>query len=330
MVQITQRMDGLRSLYPEVRKILRDSVPDYWPDLGNVLAKLFEEPLIPEAMLPLASCKAVNGNPKDAVHVSAALLAMGMSVRIFDDLFDQDKSEELWEQVGPQRTWNYASVINNISFEIINSAPLHHDIRQKVNQHIIDSIFCLAAGQDRDISGLTRTIDEYWLTAEMKSANVYATACAAGAIVGTDNEELIHACGVFGHHLGLTIQIFNDMESIWLPKGITDLKQGKITLPLLYGLTKDHSEKDELKVLVLSNQIASHSERIKEILDNIETKTFLIWAALKEREQALEAISICPDSEGKEVLQSFITGIFGDIDSILEDERSPKTVSSKF
>ena len=269
-------------------------------------------------MLPLASCKAVNGNPKDAVHVSAALLTLGMSVRIFDDLFDQDKSGELWEKVGPERTWNYASVINNLSFEILNKAPLHHNIRQKIIQCIIDSFFCIAAGQDRDVSGVTKTIEDYWQTAEMKTANVYATACAAGAIVGTGNDELIHACGIFGHHLGLTVQIFNDMESIWLHREITDLKRGKITLPLLYGLTKDHSERDELRSLVLSNQIASRSERIKEILDNIETRHFLVWAALKEREQALEAISICPNSEGKEVLQSFITGMFGDIDSLLQ------------
>ncbi|HEY9245348.1 MAG TPA: polyprenyl synthetase family protein, partial [Candidatus Methanoperedens sp.] len=192
--------------------------------------------------------------------------------------------------------------------------------RQKIIQCFIDSFFCIAAGQDRDISGATKTIEEYWQTAEMKSANIYATACAAGAIVGTGDEELIHACGVFGHHLGLTVQIFNDMESIWLPKGKTDLKQGKITLPLIYGLTKDHSERSELISLVLSNHIASHSERIKEILNNIGTRTFLIWAALKEREQALEAISICPDSEGREVLNSFITGMFGDLDSLLEME----------
>ncbi len=313
-------MEWLKALYPEVREILKDSVPDYWPGMGNILGKLFEEPIIPEAMLPLASCKAVNGNPKDAVHVSAALLAMGMSVRVFDDLFDQDRSGELWGQVGPERTWNYASVVHNLSFEILNRAPLHHDIRQKINQYLIDSFFCIAAGQDRDLSGVTKTIEDYWQTAEMKSGNIYATACAAGAIAGNGNDDLVHACGVFGHHLGLAIQILNDMESIWLPRGITDLKQGKITLPLLYGLTKDHPEKDELKSLVSSNQIASHSERIKEILDNIDTKTFLIWAALKEREQALEAISACPDMEGRKALESFITGMFGDIDSLI-----PKT-----
>ncbi len=69
--------------------------------------------------------------------------------------------------------------------------------------------------------------------------------------------------------------------------------------------------------LVKANEIAIYAERIKEILDHIDTKSFLIWAALKEREQALEAIKICPNTEGREILESYITGMFGDIDLLL-------------
>ncbi|HBB35199.1 MAG TPA: polyprenyl synthetase superfamily, partial [Cyanobacteria bacterium UBA9273] len=110
----------------------------------------------------------------------------------------------------------------------------------------------------------------------------------------------------------------NDMESIWQPDGITDLKQGKITLPLLYGLQYHHPEREELLSIVTANEIAAHAARIKEILDHIDTKSFLIWAALKEREQALKAIKICPNTEGREVLESYITGMFGDIDLLLQ------------
>lgn len=172
---------------------------------------------------------------------------------------------------------------------------------------------------------MSNSIEDYWRTIELKTAKAYSAACASGAMVGTENPELIEACGTFGHHVGLAIQIFNDMESIWQPDGITDLKQGKITLPLLYGLQSQHPERDELLSLVTDNEIATHAERIKEILDNIDTKSFLIWAALKEREQALEAIKICPNAEGKEVLESYITGMFGDIDLLLEKPAGDKT-----
>ena len=99
--------------------------------------------------------------------------------------------------------------------------------------------------------------------------------------------------------------------------GKTDLKQGKVTLPLLYGLQSNHPDREELAMLVETNEFASQANRVREILDKIDTKSFLIWSALKERDLALKAISICPNQEGKEVLEAFLTGMFGDIDELL-------------
>lgn len=319
-------MDWLTSLYPEVRQVLEDAIPSYWPELRPIFDTLFAKPppLLSVAILPLVSCHAVNSTARDAVPVSAALIAAEVSLRIFDDLEDKDRSGQLWELVGEARAWNYASAIHILSFEILSKAPFPPQIFHKVNQIFIDTFFYITVGQDRDLTGATKTIEDYWQTIELKTATAYSAACASGAIVGTENPELIQACGTFGHHVGLAIQIFNDMESIWQPDGITDLKQGKITLPLLYGLQSDHPERSELLSLVTVNEIANHAERIKEILDNIDTKSFLIWAALKEREQALEAIKICPNSEGREVLESYITGMFGDIDLLLQQPEGEK------
>ena len=312
-------MNSLKSFYPEIREILQSIIPNYWPGLKNPLGRLFEKPILPEAMLPIASCQAVDGQAKDAVPVSAALLAAGLSLRILDDLQDKDRSSQLWSQVGEARAWNYAGVSFMLSFDILSKAPFSPQLFQSINQTFIEAALRMAAGQDLDLAGETKTIEDYWLTIEMKTGAGYGAACVAGAMVGTDNPKLIQACGTFGHHLGLAIQIFNDMDSIWDPNGITDLKQGKVTLPLIYGLTTNHPDRDELKALVKSDAIASHGERIKEILDRIDTRAFLIWAALKERDQALEAIRICPNAEGKEVLESYITGMFGDIDSLLQE-----------
>ena len=310
-------MDWLKSLYPEVREVLQSSIPEGWQGLHQILEKLFKEAMIPEAALPLVSCKAVNGDPQDAVHVTAALVALGVCLRIFDDLEDQDKADDLWQLVGIPRAWNYASAIHILAFEILSKAPLSSDLFRQVNQHCIDAFFRIAAGQDRDLAGTTKTIEDYWLTVEMKSACFVTTACTMGAMMGTNDPELIQACGVFGHHLGFALQIFNDMESIWRPKGVTDLQQGKVTLPLLYGLQIDHPGHDELQAIVRANEIAAQEERIKAILDEIDTRGFLIWAALKERDQALAAVQVCPNAEGKEALEAYITGMFGDIDSWL-------------
>lgn len=314
-------MDWLKPLYPQVHEVLQNAIPDYWPELRLIFGTLFEESLMSVAMLPLISCQAVNGRPRNAIYVSAALIAAEVCVRIFDDLVDKDRPGQLWEQVGEARAWNYASALHILSFEILSKAPYHPQVFHDINQLYIDAFFCIAVGQDRDIAGVTQTIEDYWSTIELKTATAYSAACASGAVVGTENSKLIEACYVYGHHVGLAIQIFNDMESIWQPDGNTDLKQGKVTLPLLYGVQSDHPDREELFALVESNQFATQADRVREILDRIDTKSFLIWAALKEREQALEAISICPNEKGKEALESFITGMFGDIDLLLQEEQ---------
>ncbi len=315
-------MDWLKSLYPQVRKVLEETTPVNWPGLKMAIERLFEPPIMTEAILPLAACHAVGGNPKDAIHVTAALLGFAACLRLYDDIEDQDRPGRLWEQVGPARAWNYASAVHILSFDILNKAPLPFERFRIINQLFIDSFFILAAGQDRDLAGVTKTVEDYWLTIEMKSGCAYALACASGAMAGTDNPEWLEGCRFFGHHLGLTKQILNDMESIWHPDGVTDMKQGKITLPLVYGMSCDHPWRDELISFVNNTGIASNAERIIEILDMIDTKNFMLWAALKERDKALNALGSCPNTEGKEALVSYITGLFGDIYSLQQKSAS--------
>ncbi len=276
ILEITNKMDYLKSLYPQVREITQNSIPNYWSELRYILKEFFEEPIMPEAILPLASCQAVHGNPQDAVAISAALITAAACLRLLDDLEDQDRPGKLWEQVGTARTWNYACAVHTVSFKILNRAYFPAQVFQQINQYFIDAFLRIAAGQDRDLAGVTKTIEDYWATVEMKIASGYATACATGAMAGTENPKLIQACGTFGHHLGLAIQILNDMESIWQPDGITDLKQGKITLPLIYGLQSEHPEREELMSLVAAKEIATHANRIKEILDHIGLRALSI------------------------------------------------------
>jgi geranylgeranyl diphosphate synthase type I len=311
-------MDWLTSLYPDVRRVLQTSIPTYWPELRSIFDGLFEQPppLLSVAILPLVCCHAVNGTASEAVPVSAALIAAEVSLRILDDLEDKDRRGQLWQQVGEARAWNYAAAIHTLSFDILNKANLRPHAFRTVNQLFIDAFFYILVGQERDLSAAPTTIDEYWRTIELKTATAYAAACAAGALVGSEDEQLIDACQTFGHHIGLAIQIFNDMESIWQPNGLSDIQQGKITLPIMYGLSSEHPGRDELQMIVTSQTIVAHAERVKQLLDAIDTKGFLIWAALKQREEALAAISICPNPEGRAALEAYVTGMFGDIDTL--------------
>src|SRR4030042_2842726 len=115
-------MDLLKSLYPEVRRVLIDAIPEYWPQLKQVVNMLLGEQLIPETILPLASCDAVGGEARRAIHVSAALTTAATSLRMLDDLEDKDRPEALWNQVGPARTWNYAAALQSMTFSLVQQS----------------------------------------------------------------------------------------------------------------------------------------------------------------------------------------------------------------
>jgi Fe-S-cluster containining protein len=324
-------MDWSKPLYPDIQQLVQEAIPDNWPELRMAFGGLLEEPPIPVVTLPLLSCRAVGGQPSAAVPVSAALVATEVTLRILDDPGGGDWPGQLWQKVGQARAWNYAAAIHILSFEILSKAPLSPKLFHKINQLFIDAFFYITAGQDRDIAANDRTIEDYWETIEWKTATAFAAACAAGAMVGTEDPALIEAIHTFGHHLGLGFQIINDLESVWLPDGKTALKHGQVTLPLLYGMLADHPGRDELMALVESNKFAANAGRVQEILDQSDTKAFLIWAALKERDQALEAITILPDTEGHQALESFVSGMFDDIDRLLKEEAKnyqPRTAES--
>lgn len=315
-------MEWLTSLYPDVRELIETSLPDYWSEqLGTIFDQLFSQPppLLSVALLPLACCHAVGGDAKAAVPVSAALISAEISMRILDDVEDKDRADQLWTVIGEARAINYASALQVYSFEILNKSISDDADFRRVNQLFIDAYFRILIGQEYDLRGLPESVEEYWHIMELKTATAYAVACAAGATVGTDDATLVEACNRYGHHIGLAIQIFNDMESIWLPNGQSDLEQGKLTLPLIYGLTADHEGRSELATFVRNGQIAAFAQRIKQILDSIDTKQFLLWAAIQQRDEALKALALCPNSDGRAALEAYITSMFGDLDALLAE-----------
>ncbi len=321
-------MEWLKSLYPEVKANLLNNVPAYWPEFKLVLANILRDQLPTEIALPLAACRAVGGNVKNAIPITSALLAIAISMRIIDDVQDQDRSGQLWQSVGSARAFNYANAAQFLCFEIFRKAQYPSAIFYDLYSSLLSASFQLSFGQDRDLMGNTKDFESYWTTIELKSATAYSLACKTGAQVGTNKSEWINACTLFGHHLGLVVQIFNDMDSLWDSDMLTDLEQGKVTLPLLYGMYFQHPKKDFLQTLVKKNAIKQHAKEINAILTDIDTPQFMIWLAIKERENALKQLEICPNLEGKQALEAYLTGMFGDIDYQLDKIKQERQYSS--
>jgi octaprenyl-diphosphate synthase len=105
-------------------------------------------------------------------------------------------------------------------------------------------------------------IDEsiYFEIIKNKTASLIAAACEVGAASATDNIELIEKMRQIGELIGIAFQIKDDLfdygeADIGKPRGI-DIKERKMTLPLIYTL--NNCSKEEKKWII--NTIKNHNE----------------------------------------------------------------------
>ena len=305
-------LEDLRALYPAVRSHIRRHLPDHWPALRDSLSGMTES-LPALAILPLASAAAVGGDPRHAVPVTAAWMVFNVAYRLLDDLQDQDRPRGHWAELGVSRASNVASGLLVLGHRLLADSPRLRSVLAVLD----DEAVRIASGQDRDLLGQTRTLEDYWRTIEDKNGRIYAVACACGALAARDDAGLATACHQFGFHLGLGLQALDDLQGIWEPEGAGDLALGKVTLPLLYALQHAEDEpRRELEGYVARGALAEHAERVREILDAARARPFLVWTAVKERDLALEALERCPGAVGTAALRHFAALFFTDLDGL--------------
>lgn len=114
--------------------------------------------------------------------------------------------------------------------------------------------------------------DEYLRIIISKTAVLMSAACTCGGIVaGAEKDAVDHLDG-FGLNLGIAFQLIDDLldytsteEEFGKPVG-KDLKEGKITLPLIYALSElGNPEIDRLEELFKSDQASDDDYR--ELID---------------------------------------------------------------
>ena len=157
------------------------------------------------------------------------------------------------------------------------------------------------------------TEEVYYEIIRQKTATLIAACCAMGACsVCPDNTPLIEKMRCFGEYVGMAFQIKDDLfdyteEAIGKPTGI-DIKEQKMTLPLIYALNQA-SEQDR-KWLI--NSVKNHNtdkKRVKEVIAYVKAHGGIERTEAKMREYQAKALAILsdfPDSPYKKSLLQIV------------------------
>lgn len=154
--------------------------------------------------------------------------------------------------------------------------------------------------------------DKYFKIISDKTASLISTCCQMGAISVSDDIEKHNALANYGEKIGIAFQLVDDIfdftstsSLIGKPVG-NDLKEKKITLPLIYTLKKNPNEaKNIIRLIKKGNMKKSEIKSIIEFVIKSGGIEYTNNIAYNYINQAIDSLSIFPESDAKKSLIDF-------------------------
>jgi octaprenyl-diphosphate synthase len=164
----------------------------------------------------------------------------------------------------------------------------------------------------------TLNLDEnvYFEIIKNKTASLLASACAAGAFSATGDEQVTTRLRAFGEKVGIAFQIKDDLfdyaaDNVGKPTG-NDIKEKKLTLPLIYTLNNTDKATRRKIIYIVKNQNEDR-DKVAFVLQKVKEAGGIEYTLAKMQEYknaALDIIHEFPDSEtrsGFEQLVHYVT-----------------------
>lgn len=145
-----------------------------------------------------------------------------------------------------------------------------------------------------------------------KTASLLAAACAAGAFSSSRDERLTEQFRLFGEKVGIAFQLKDDLfdygnDDIGKPTG-NDIKEKKLTLPLIYTINNSDSKTRKELIYILKNQNRI-KEKIEFVIDIVKKAGGIEYATEKMMQYKNEALALLdefPDAAAKETLSNLV------------------------
>lgn len=145
-----------------------------------------------------------------------------------------------------------------------------------------------------------------------KTASLLSSACAIGAYSTSNNEDITAAMKLFGEKTGIAFQIKDDLfdygkDDIGKPTG-NDIKEKKLTLPLIYTLNKVDAALKRKLVYIIKNE-NKNPKKVKFVVDTVVETGGIQYASEKMtayRDEALGILNSFAESPVRTALEELV------------------------
>jgi octaprenyl-diphosphate synthase len=137
-----------------------------------------------------------------------------------------------------------------------------------------------------------------------KTASLLAASCAAGAFSTTGNQETAEKMRQFGEKVGVAFQIKDDLfdygsANVGKPTG-NDIKEKKLTLPLIYTLNNIDAATKQKLIYIVKNQNTDKT-KVKIVIDTVAASGGIQYATEKMNAYRDEALAILHSIDNKTI-----------------------------
>lgn len=290
-----------------------DSHVDMVPELAHYLIEAGGKRLRP--MLTVAAASLFDQANGNEVFYAAAVEFMHNATLLHDDVVDESNMRR--GQPAARMVWgNQASVL-------VGDFLLGQAFMMMVETRDLDALGVLSKAAtiiaEGEVFQLAKTGDldtapeEYDQVIRAKTATLFEAATEVGAMAGGASDKERTAMRIYGMELGRAFQLVDDVLDYGGGSGSLgkntgdDLREGKMTLPIIIALDTGSAADRDLIKSALGNQKAD-SETLEKIVAVLE-KT----GALKKTLAEAEKCALAAENALKELPQSEMRDLLGDI-----------------
>lgn len=258
---------------------------------------------------------ALCGGTNDSSYTAASLIELVHTASlVHDDVVDDANERRSFFSVNA--LWKNKIAVLVGDFLLTQGLSIALKTQQfQLLQIMSDAVQKMAEGELLQIEKARRLDiqeDTYYEIISAKTASLIASACSAGAASATEDTETIEKMRLFGEKIGIAFQIRDDLfdfgtEDVGKPLGI-DIKEKKMTLPLIFALQK--SSRSEKRHII--NLIKNHSdkkEKVREVIEFVNQSGGLEYATeamYRFRKEAFELLHEFPESIARKSLEDLV------------------------
>lgn len=258
----------------------------------------------------------LNGSINESTFVAATLIELlHTATLVHDDVVDD--SHERRGALSINALWN--SKIAVLAGDYMLSQGLLISVRKNrfdLLELVSEAVQSMSEGELLQLQKsrkLNITEEVYFEIIRMKTASLIAACTACGTSSVTDDPERIRIMKELGENIGVAFQIRDDLLD-YTGNGLTgkpggnDIREKKITLPLIHALEKVSSA-ERRRILSILKQKRKSGREVNTIISFVEENGGLSYAETmmeKYHDKAMAILDTFPESGYRDSMREFI------------------------